>query len=143
MVTKSGIGMWWAWRVAGAGIAAALTLIATGCGGSAGPPVTSDVGTYCAMSRSIQLGAPASLDSEGFLVRSLWPLSPQQLRDDYSAVLLAYKQVRDVADGAVSGVQASVMRTPRLVHAMAQIDEYTAAQCGVRIASTLPSMTER
>ena len=95
------------------------------------------------MARSVQLGAPGSFDSEGFVMRSLWPLAPQQLRDYYSVVLLAYEQVQDVADGAISPSQAGVIRTPRLVQAMARIDEYTAAQCGIHIASTLPSMTEQ
>lgn len=128
------------------GVAALLTA----CGSSGAenvaaptPRATHDIATYCAFAPWIERGAPGSFDSEGFVMRALWPLAPAELRGAYSVALVAYEQVQDRADGVISSDHVTLVGTTQLAQAMARIDEYTATHCGIHIATSLPATTDQ
>lgn len=80
-----------------------------------------------------------SFETEGEIIRSVAPLAPPQLRNDFHTVMQALEQVQDGENGAISVDQMTLIGTQHLSQAMAAIDAYTNGWCGVHVARVLPT----
>lgn len=121
-----------------AGWSAAPSIRLAAATGAQSDPQPHESSAYCGFLFAIApYGAP-TLDAERSVLRSTASVAPPQLRDDYAVSLLAFQQVQEQADGAVSLTDAGVLGTPQLAHSMAAIDSYTVEHCGVHIAQVVP-----
>lgn len=126
-----------------AALVGTVAAVITGCGGAGGSPrlvaATGQSSGYCGQVVSMHPQPGMPFEEEGSILRGAAPLAPSELRSDFDIVRLAYEQIQDAQDGAITGDRATRVGTPQLATAMSEIDEYTARACGVHVAQVLPT----
>lgn len=126
-----------------AALAGIVAVVITSCGGDGGSPrvvaATARSFLYCGQVVSMHPQPGMSFEEEGNILRGAAPLAPSELRSDFDIVRLAYEQIQDAQDGAITGDRATRLGTPQLAAAMSAIDEYTSRVCGVHVAQVLPT----
>ena len=128
---------------AAAALVGTVATVITSCGGAGGSPrfvaATARSSLYCGQVVSMHPQPGMHFEEEGNILRGAAPLAPSELRGDFDIVRLAYEQIQDAEDGAITGDRATRLGAPQLAAAMSAIDDYTARVCGVHVAQVLPT----
>lgn len=128
---------------AAASLVGTAAAVITSCGGAGGSRLavaaTGQSSSYCGQVISTHPQPEMPFEEEGNILRGAAPLAPSELRSAFDTVLLAYEQIQDAQDGAITSDRATRAGTQQLATAMSAIDEYTARVCGVHVAQVLPT----